>query len=1394
MEIFEPQEATIRLFVKDDILEYVDEYKADISLSPLEGCVLEKLPNGFKSHFGVRYSNPALSISRNLDESEWELFAYDVYQNTVILGARYNGIETHEESLRFMFFPITKTLVELNGLDEIAFGENLGRHFEGLTDRITGKVYYQSGNISYEVNLADVYDVFRVEVDGASDLQTSEYTWALYEGNAKFRIGFELKVSEQSSGQWEYRFYLLDPEFEIDPSTYEHFVYWKEGVTDLSAEIAKMKATLSCGNLSKDVTEGCSTSYFPEIVYDETVTYTIQFQYSVNEDTYIATAQIVGQPNSVASISPNGFDETNYTDSWRTPFVIPSFTFNVTYKDGTIAEIQPNDSRITYFSDAEHKNKLTAGETVLPETDKVYVMFVDGDSIATSSYRVVPMKDLIVDLEIENQVNIVRGTLPTDYAFSFKAIYLSGKTEENWRNYSILNENDFIVSENHEITFVDKAGGFSKAISFSTIAPENYRVSVKDYGDLKLAINNKKDSVDCRTTVWQVEYYYGGKKLPYVANARYEDIVYSSENAGITSFDGSTKVNVAIEGVATYVNIVATFGNVLMGGDIQAKILLSILDITNVSYIRSGNTILNELSCFRTRYYAGQRFLDINDGSNVNVGFIDADNRISEENIMLNSASNVLNISPTPGTILKEGSYSVTVASIFNSSVYIQYSISVLNKKAYDSLNGKLYLKPYKLEDALSYKQGENTLQFLAGDYVLVGSSYVVWQNGKEVLTGKLSDGEGDGIKVFGYLKNVGKTDVNSSVVLFEDYIPPVEGDSNIICKYPCYDPQASDFVNKCTFGIRFGHNNSLNCLFLSGNADKPNFDIHSAEPNWQNRLDSDSEQVRETAGDYSYFPDETIQKYGEDENAIIGYDIVSDSKLLVLKNKKGNERTIYFRTPKLVTATSASGEQMLGTNGEYLYQEEYQTIMSNSPIGGISPKTICNFNGDTIFLSDQGRIEGLNIEGIIGDSQRQATTRSLYIDQTLFKDSNDEAILYTSGPYCFYDCGKEMFVSHKDEYANGQYEWWKIDSPKANCIFTDEDGTIYFGTNEGSIKRFEKGLFADVDRIFLSSDKAEYKISVGLNGSILVPNYIAEQISTEWTFKQNKKDVIKNNFFHLVANVRNETGVYVKGNKLFIEDDFYSPMFAETINEGLDVFISRDIAGEITLGGIAQTINKNYKPIHFSRDFDDIENVSYFVLDENGNPIDFGNGETFGLCVILDGEYKISKIENGYLYMADGYGNPIRIVTMADSSSSYYSGLLVHKKAVKSEFVTAPFLIDSANYTKTIHKVDIINGSKEPNDLSVCQVSYGNETQKEPRFVYSTFPSSNPTFDFSSMDFVNTSFSKNVSPRVFSIPRFLPNKRFFSLAFESENEKNSVLPGVEITYSYHRLAKGKSE
>lgn len=1257
-------------------------------------------------------------------------------------------------------------------------------------------------------------DVINVPVEDFADRVMCEYAKDTFEYEDYMATGVAIYGSIRDHDVNEYRRQIGHVEpynatLTADFSSVPAITYWTDEVREI--DTSGITAVFRCGNYSQTINSP-TISIVPSYRYEETVTYSINVSFTLKSNTYVTADTRIGSPNSLVAVAVSGSDDDRYTDSWVTPFAYPNITITGTLMDGSTISFPVDSENVAYYNDKNFTLPLVPG-TKVQRTDRIYLRVSYRGGTATGYYEIRENKDVIVDLAMTKKpAYVLYATKRGEYdgQFAFTATYKSGIVKENWTDYFIGMSDYFLISAPADFQICDKASSFKKYFYLTDIAknPDSCEFFMSRLGNFKSKLNNKRDAIDLSQTGFAVRYFYKGKQLSYVPETPFDmvkhNITCSIDGiSGAEAFDGSTPVNLTMSGVATYGTITIPYSETILSTNGSLKLNISVIAMTNVAYIRYGKQVAGGATSFKTFYQTGSTFLGDDDPSNVYVGFTDSEGNILEENVLLNEASNVLNIYPAPGTLLsEEGTFTVRVSSIFDSAKNLSYSFVVKRNVHFFDSKIPLSLKPWKLKSALTVKRdwGEATLS--AGTYVLVESKNLSWVNGAPTLNGEIKNDEASSIKVYGYLKDIGSTS-QSSVVLLDDYIPPISGDSNVIVKFPCHVEGASDFVDKCRFGIRFGHNNSLNRLFISGNPEKPNYDIHTLEPNWNNRLTSDQGKIRPTAGDYSYISDEAIQKYGEEENAIVGYDIVSDSKLLVLKNKVGKERTVYFRSPTLVQAIGSSGTAMASFSGA-LYQEEFAISMSNSPVGGISPQTICNFGGDTLFLSEDNRIEGLNIEGIIGDSQRQASTRSAYIDKAIEKQDLSDPILYASGRNCYFSTGDHLYVANRDEYASGQYEWWEADKTGANCFFTDAEGTVCFGDKHGNLFAMKDGCFEDSERYFLGMDNSMYSVSVMPDSSISIPQSVLDKIDGSWVAEVHRSEKAKDNLFERVLDVKEGTEFEVVSEGVIATKSAEALYYvSKRLFAGCEAFVCPNSVGEIDSEGVLYNSYKGYQRLTIKK-CDDVDFASgylyaFSLVDEHGDVLPIPVGATFGVARIVDGEYSMVIGETNkqiYLYSMDdpvsaSKGYQITLITMAQSSVSNPFVCLAKKKPVKSEFVTAPFLIDTANYDKFVHKVDIINGSKEPCDLEVGQYPFGNDTPSNNRYVKTTFPTNVGRFNFEAIDFGDANFGKSDSAIAWTMPRSFAPRRFFSLALKSDKPQNSVLPGVEITYSYHRLSKG---
>jgi hypothetical protein len=711
-----------------------------------------------------------------------------------------------------------------------------------------------------------------------------------------------------------------------------------------------------------------------------------------------------------------------------------------------------------------------------------------------------------------------------------------------------------------------------------------------------------------------------------------------------------------------------------------------------------------------------------------------------------------------------------------------------------------------------TFNNGKSFKVDLANAYVLfdIGATEVD-SNGHRII--KSSMGIAKGISdsnnafIYGWL-DMSSAD-NSVLVLLYDYIAPNNGESNITVRFPHYDKESVEFVDKMRYGCLFGHNNAMDRLWLFGNEDHPNMDIHSGEPNETNY--SGAEELASSHGDFSYFMARSEAKYGEGNNKIVGYDVISDSKLMVIKDHYGKEPSIYFRVPQMVQWYDWTGVKKTDVDGNALYDEEYTNSVSNSPVSGVIPNGVCNFNGDSLFIDNDNELAGLDVEGIIGDSQRQANTRSYYIDGLLRDSDMSKAIVWSSSRTMFLsvpDVG--MFVSDRDSKSNNEYEWWPLDSVNPSC-FAEIGGKVYMANDDGYLFLFNDGTYQDKKRIF--ADNGEL-ISVQAytedydsgshhdNATIIASENVISQLNStdEFYFKPlyESNDVLSK-MFRKIASISND-----KKQKIYCDsaNGYLAVIDYETsrlIRDGASYYLNnKNTNTYIVSDDPTYAWESTYKLV-LSEDTPDL-GYSYYalykIIDKNGNEISLKDHPipSADLCELLEGEYRIS-LHSDYVsaqsfYLLDDNGSEMDITKYKSQGSILpLNGEITQYTTVKSKMVTAPLFNDSMNYFKTIWKIDISNGSNLPSDMEIGYVS--NKIPDSDSKKIADVSKGSIGFSFDSLSFDKMDFDKKLVPRYYTIKRTIPRLKTICFAVMSDNPSPSVLPSIELTYTVPFPSKG---
>ena len=822
-------------------------------------------------------------------------------------------------------------------------------------------------------------------------------------------------------------------------------------------------------------------------------------------------------------------------------------------------------------------------------------------------------------------------------------------------------------------------------------------------------------------------------------------------------------------------------------------------------------------------YKVGETFLNENDTTKVMLFFTDSNNATASITVDLKQDIPTISTNYAKGTewTLPDSSKRIVVSSVFDANVTAEYTIHV----EYDG-----YVSGYTTHNLVVVWQPYITCP--NGDVVSPREGVLgIYYEDETTLTDGIRT-KNAGATLLGYIDNIFDLDLldaQAKMVLFQDYIPPTSFSPNITIKYPSYTGLA-DNINKCQFGILFGNNNANNRLFVSGNPNVPNADWHSAETN---TLHTDGEPQK-INGDFSYFPAEDIMFYGETDNKVIGYDIVSNDKLLVLKDKSDKEKTVYFRTPIMVTALDASGNAIQDQEGNNTYQEEFALVKGNNSVAGVSPHSIINLNGDTLFLDADNTVQGLDLTGIIGDNQRYANSRSLLIDQYLKDLDLSSSFLWTNNKYMFLPIkDKGMFVTHikaKTGESN-QYEWWLLQSENPTT-FVEIDNVIYFGNEKGELYRMENNEYRDEYKVFVNEGQGlvirinDSSASAVVDGvTIPAESIVVSQTVFDQLFPADRPyyDEDGNQIRHLYFRSINETNNYRYSLFYQVGNIFNRTQYPEATNVDLQIvtedgvsyleICSDDTQKQAHLIRLIKE-NQDYYLNYYSQEgvqgvecntsslfYNNYNNKFRLVFVEGSgcrylmkiyneatgqwDDIDLSNLYKANLVTKVEGDFELCDVdsETNSFHLKDEAGELMNIVIYGEQGvASTFQAEITERRNVVAYYVTAPFTMGNLNFFKTIWQITLTNDTGKPSeyDLSVA-------SNKIPVIDTKTIASISKAMigtNFNDYTFNAIDFDKDVVPRTYTMQRTLGRQKFVCFAFKNENNTNAILSSLSVIYT----------
>ena len=641
--------------------------------------------------------------------------------------------------------------------------------------------------------------------------------------------------------------------------------------------------------------------------------------------------------------------------------------------------------------------------------------------------------------------------------------------------------------------------------------------------------------------------------------------------------------------------------------------------------------------------------------------------------------------------------------------------------------------------------------------------------NGYNVYNGQDAD-----IDCKGYV--VVERGSNGHIVLFDDYTN-ITHDGNIIVKYPSYNSEYKDRIDKCRFGHIFN-----NRLFVSGNPNIKNCDWHTSDVN----ID---QQTYENSEDYTYFADTDYCYYGTNNTSVVGYDISRNGDLIVFKEDSDKEATLYKKSVKYENVVDSSGNTLSYVEDRYPTTD----MNANGGVGGIKYNTIVNHLGDTIFVTKNG-LKKLSYRQNIYENAKYTFDISSKINYKIKKENLENSILYNDKERLMLVTKEGLYIGIDNFRESEDYhelEWYYLDIKNAISFVSGIDNYIIYGDNNGNIYKldFDKYYYKDRDRLFIESGGVTPSISPNILSSRIVDNAgLMQRVADEITYTTSDSYYEEGDIVHFKClyddsiypihaymGCFNRSDDEISGNTFKVND---TDEFKDLFYEGREVY-----AYLINQTGTSLEIEKPYK-----LELEDDTNLGYvlYKLTYNGEDVSLSGVSKFHLTFALDENYEaritnLNKTNNTFQLLGD---HDTVLCLCKYYSYTSYGAVITKEKNIYARYVTKPFDFGTILYEKNIYMWAFGNDTGLE---SVTELSYF--TSRKQTAIEDEFDSRHMSAQ--NMNFVMFSFKNDMLPHIYSRIKNIRNISYMKLIFENRVDSNIVLENLTILCSLTRTAKG---
>lgn len=756
------------------------------------------------------------------------------------------------------------------------------------------------------------------------------------------------------------------------------------------------------------------------------------------------------------------------------------------------------------------------------------------------------------------------------------------------------------------------------------------------------------------------------------------------------------------------------------------------------------------------------------------------------------------------------GNYTVTVKH--GSTTAGTYTISILTERYTDYV----ITTTYKIATNVSTVVRDNTTFYFGKRFVngeLAGECYPLYEESK-LTNGLLSNGDENTNKntdCVGYV-DFG-IDKNAHVVLFEDPENPMRKEdkttvsNNITVTFPNYDEKQANRINKAQFGIIYN-----NRLFVSGNPDFKNCDWHTQPIN-----DADYD----TTHDYTYFSDLDYCYYGGDDTAVVGYDIFRDGDLIVAKEGSRNQASLYRRSYKLVNAMSYDGTMI-----EDQVEESFPMfdINSNGGEGGLSPRSITNFVGETVILTKTGLKSLVTNEDIKNNAKYLVNISSL-IDPKITREELENAFLYTYKEKLLLKTSRGVYIGYYELKDGNEYEWFFDNGINADMFF-EYDDELYFANNEGKIYRFPKEKYdeenklipnyQDVDRYFVSWAGV---LSSNSNNFYLNKRYNIQNGDEFLLLAEDGVNLILANVeFYLEqsgggSGSGSGSGSQVGGGISIIQPiivpNFTPPVSIQTyLDNGsakYKLVVSSSYSRRFYDGQEVNTTNwKNSLNVTMNgmpetcvlrrMDADDPYNYKiYQKIWGLETEVSLNNVKSFTISTPLTENLK-TTVKN-VVNVAFG-GTRFELYDSDDqeinfeTGSTFQGGVITRRNNYSAYYWTIPYSFGTLSNMKTIWSWTIANDTDLASYMDVGYLTSVNQGGAKVDWSIKATSGSRREDLWSGM-FDTVQFTSDLLPHIYARFRTVPLVNFIRFGFFNDQDTNMVLSALEVTYSISEFSRG---